>query len=128
MWWQPPRFSMLTPHCGHAFAPIFRMAFSDSLSSCRFTLLQEPECHGRVQTRQMSWSQCGQVALSPSVFFFLASVFDLSSVPDVLCLLPQSSMENWTPHFGFRQAMYDGSAAMRCLVIAVSQLCMLAFV
>ena len=98
MWSQPPRFSMLTPHLGHGFAPMSLMAFSDcSSSSILLALLHEPECHGRLQERQSSWSQCGHTALSALSY----STFDLPlplplPLPlsmSVSCSLPQPSAE-----------------------------------
>ena len=93
MWSQPPRFSMLTPHLGHGFAPMSLMAFSDCSSSIFLALLHEPECHGRLQERQSSWSQCGHTALSA----LSSSAFDLPlPLPlsmSVSCSLPQPSAE-----------------------------------
>ena len=122
MWSQPPSFSMLAPHLGHCCAPRSLMAFSDCSSSIFLALLHEPECHGRLQERQSSWSQCGHIALSALSSLAFDLPLPLPSSMSVSCSLPQPSAEKYKPHSELRQAMYDGSVMRRCFVTAVSQL------
>lgn len=122
MWSQPPSFSMLAPHLGHCCTPISLMAFSDCSSSIFLALLHEPECHGRLQERQSSWSQCGHIALSALSSLAFDLPLPLPSSMSVSCSLPQPSAEKYKPHSELRQAMYDGSVMRRCFVTAVSQL------
>ena len=82
---------MFTPHCGHGFAPMLFITFSDCLSSACLALSQPPDrwvVQGRLHFKQISYSQYGH---------------------EIFCLprlsLLQASIEKCLPHFSERQAM-----------------------